>query len=138
LASAELAGAPQSIAGGPRLATSELAVAVRNPIPDGTGCDRAHALLAWLAEHLDDGYKVELPSPAAPCIDGFRRYYVRRGGRRAVVRVMSEFLTARGCEEYSAALLSMAPTILDLIRAGALHIDIDEHGVASALHPPCR
>ena len=104
--------------------------------PDET--DRANALVAWLAQRLGEAFKVEIPAPGTPCFDGFRRYYVRKGGRRAVVRVMAEFLRARDDEDFSVALLSTSPTILDLIRAGALHIDVDERGNARALHPPCR
>jgi hypothetical protein len=117
---------------------ADLVMTVRTPTLGPGQTDRGDALVSWLAERLGEGFKVEIPSPASPCSDGFRRYYVRKGGRRAVVRVMADFLRARDDDDFTPALLSGSPTILDLIRAGALHIDIDERGAASALHPPCR
>jgi hypothetical protein len=116
----------------------DLATTVRTPALAPGETDRANALVTWLAQRLGEDFKVEIPGPGTPCLDGFRRYYVRKGGRRAVVRVMVDFLRTRDYDDFTLALLSGAPTILDLIRAGALHIDVDEQGTACAVHPPCR
>ena len=117
---------------------SALAMPVRAPQPTLTESEKAHALRGWLSERLGEDFKVEIPATTSPCVDGLRRFYVRRGGRRAVVRVTAAFLTTWDCEEFSRCLLAGSPTVVDLIRAGALHIDVDAQGAASALYPPCR
>ena len=137
MAGVELAPARHPIAGSARTAMSELAIPLRTA-NFVTEADKARSLLRWLTDHLGEAFKVEIPSLTAPCFDGFRRFYVRKGGRRAVVRVKADFLTERDDREFSTCLLSASPTVLDLIRAGALHIDVDGLGSASAPCPPCR
>ena len=117
---------------------SNVAVTAGTPSLAVGETDRANALVTWLAQRLGEDFKVEIPATGTPGADGFRRYYVRKGGRRAVVRVMANFLRTRDDADFTVGLLSGSPTILDLIRAGALHIDIDEQGAARALLPPCR
>ena len=117
---------------------SYLAMTLRTSTHTLSETDKASALVTWLADHLGEGFEVDIRSSTSPSIEGFRRCYVRKVGRRAVVRVATDFLLTHDCDEFSSALLSSSPTILDLIHAGALHIDIDAHGVASTPYPSCR
>jgi hypothetical protein len=117
---------------------SHLAMTLRISTHTLSESDKLHALATWLADHLGEGFEVEIASPTSPAIGGFRRCYVRQVGRRAVVRVAAEFLESCDCDDLSSTLLSASPTILDLIHAGALHIDIDAHGLASTPYPLSR